>query len=243
MTVPKNNYRAITRALNAKSNPGKAIFLKRFFKTGKGEYGHGDRFIGVTVPEQRAIAKNYLDLELTTLDRLLDSSIHEYRLTALLILTYQFKKGSDTTRRNIYRHYLTKTDRINNWDLVDASARDIVGEYLLLHPEKKKILHTLVRSHNLWERRIAIVATFACIRAGQFDDTLKLSKLLMTDTHDLIHKAVGWMLREVGKRNKQTLLGFLDAYAGVMPRTALRYALEHCTPEEKSYYMKFRGGA
>ncbi len=236
------SYRSITDKLKRAGDPAKAVFLKRFFKTTKGEYGYGDRFIGVTVPEQRAIAKTHLDLDSKTLDRLLDSPIHEYRLTALLILTYQFKKGNEDMKQKIYRYYLAKTSRINNWDLVDASARNIIGEYLLLHPEEKKILYTLVRSRNLWERRIAIVATFAGIRAGQFDDTLKLSELLMTDTHDLIHKAVGWMLREVGKRNKRALLDFLKAYAHTMPRTTLRYALERCTPEEKTYYMKLERG-
>lgn len=231
------SYREITRKLKKESNPVKAAILARFFKTKKGEYGYGDRFIGVTVPTQRTIARAHLDTELRTIEQLLESATHEYRLTALLILTYQFKKGDHAKKQQIYQYYLKKTERINNWDLVDTSAHTIVGEYLLLHPTHKKILYTLARSKNIWKRRIAIVATHAFIRAGQFDETIHLSRLLLADNHDLIHKAVGWMLREVGKRHKQTLLEFLNTYGASMPRTSLRYALEHCTPKEKAYFM------
>lgn len=233
-------YKRVEKALKRAGNPEKAVFLKRFFKTEKGQYGYGDEFIGVTVPVQRSIARMYIDTPENALTFLLASKIHEYRLTALIILVYQFNRGNPLTRKKIYSYYLSKTKRINNWDLVDASARDIVGEYLLDHPIEKKILYTLAKSENLWERRIAIVATWAFIRKNQFEDTLKLSKLLLTNTHDLMHKAVGWMLREVGKRDRSTLTNFLDTHASEMPRTALRYALEHYPKKDRIRYMNMK---
>ncbi|HRH23020.1 MAG TPA: DNA alkylation repair protein [Candidatus Magasanikbacteria bacterium] len=233
-------YKRIEKALKRAGNPEKAVFLKRFFKTGKGQYGYGDEFIGVTVPVQRSIARMYIDTPETALSFLLASKIHEYRLTALIILVYQFNRANPLVRKKIYNYYLSKTPRINNWDLVDASARDIVGEYLLDHPIQKTILYKLVKSENLWERRIAIVATWSFIRKNQFEDTLKLSQLLLKDTQDLIHKAVGWMLREVGKRDRLVLSNFLDAHAPEMPRTSLRYAIEHTTQKERLRYMNMR---
>ncbi len=236
-------YKRIEKALQKAGNREKAVFLKRFFKTEKGQYGHGDEFIGVTVPVQRSIARMYIDTPEDDLTFLLASKIHEYRLTALIILVYQFNRGNPLTRKKIYTYYLSKTKRINNWDLVDASARDIVGEYLLDHPIEKTILYKLAQSENLWERRIAIVATWAFIRKNQFADTLKLSRMLLTDTHDLIHKAVGWMLREVGKRDRGTLVEFLHSHAPQMPRTALRYAIEHFPKKERTHYMHMRDEA
>ncbi len=239
-TTEHISYKRIEKALQKAGNKEKAVFLKRFFKTEKGQYGYGDEFIGVTVPVQRSIARMYIDTPEPDLTFLLASKIHEYRLTALIILVYQFNRGNPLTRKKIYSYYLSKTKRINNWDLVDASARDIVGEYLLDHPIEKKILHKLVKSENLWERRIAIVATWAFIRKNQYEDTLRLSRLLLTDTHDLIHKAVGWMLREVGKRDRESLVLFLNAHAHEMPRTALRYALEHFTKKDRIRYMNMK---
>lgn len=232
------SYTAITRALRAAGNETKVVILKRFFKTGKGEYGYGDRFIGVTVPEQRAIARQYRTLDERSLTRLLTSPIHEYRLTALIILVDQFARGESDTKTHLYQYYLSHTTHINNWDLVDTSAHHIVGEYTLLHPSKRQTRYELARSPHLWEQRIAIVSTLADIRAGHYDDTLKISKMLLAHPHDLIHKAVGWMLREVGKRDRKILLNFLTIHATHMPRTALRYALEHCTDEEKHYFMR-----
>lgn len=239
-TTEHTAYKRIEKALQKAGNKEKAVFLKRFFKTEKGQYGYGDEFIGVTVPVQRSIARMYIDAPESDLTFLLASKIHEYRLTALIILVYQFNRGNPLTRKKIYTYYLSKTKRINNWDLVDASARDIVGEYLLDHPIEKKILHKLAKSENLWERRIAIVATWAFIRNNQFQNTLQLSELLFTDTHDLIHKAVGWMLREVGKRDCETLIGFLNVHAHEMPRTALRYAIEHFPKKDRIRYMNMK---
>ncbi len=239
-TTEHTAYKRIEKALQKAGNKEKAVFLKRFFKTDKGQYGYGDEFIGVTVPAQRSIARMYIDTPENALTFLLASKIHEYRLTALIILVYQFNRGNPLIRKKIYSYYLSKTKRINNWDLVDASARDIVGGYLLDHPIEKTILHKLAQSENLWERRIAIVATWAFIRNNQFQDTLKISKVLLMDTEDLIHKAVGWMLREVGKRDRSVLAHFLDTHAHEMPRTALRYALEHFPKKDRIRYMNMK---
>ncbi len=233
-----NAYTLITRELTQLRDPHKAAFLKRFFKTGRGDYAEGDKFLGITVPDQRVVARAYRHLDRSSLDRLLQHPIHEYRLTALVILVYQFRHGDETTKTDIFNYYLSRTAHINNWDLVDLSARDIVGEYVHIHPNKKKILYRLVRSSCIWERRIAIVSTWALIKNHHFDDTLTLSTMLLTDTHDLIHKAVGWMLREVGKRDTQVLFTFLDTYAARMPRTALRYAIEHFSPSRRKHYMQ-----
>lgn len=210
----------------------------RFFKTGKGEYGEGDVFAGLTVPESRTIAKNYYDLDRTSLEKLLTSKIHEERLIALIILIKQFEKSTASQQKNIFNFYLAHAAWINNWDLVDMSAPNIVGAYLLNKP--KRLLLKLVKSKLLWERRIAIVATFTFIRANDYAMTLLLAEKLLLDTHDLIHKSVGWMLREVGKRSPKTLTQFLNKHAARMPRTMLRYALERLAPEQKMYFMKMK---
>lgn len=229
----------VQKALKDKSDPHKAKECARFFKTGPGQYGDGDLFWGLTVPEQRQIAKQYLNLPLQEIQILLNNKIHEQRLTALHILVYQFVKTDEKTRKKIYHFYLKNTKRINNWDLVDTSARDIIGEYLITRPLERKILYHLVKSKNLWERRIAIIASFAFIRQNDFADTLKLSELLLSDKEDLMHKAVGWMLREVGKRDITILTMFLQKHKTQMPRTTLRYAIEHFPPEiRKSYLAK-----
>lgn len=219
--------------------PEKAAHLSRFFKTGPGEYGEGDCFLGLPVPLTRSVAKSHLDASFDDLQLLLNSPWHEARLCALLILAERFKrkKTTDTERAAIYAFYLRNTKRCNNWDLVDLSCPTIVGGYLLTHPDRE-ILYRLAESDCLWEQRIAIVSTQAFIRQHQFDDTIRLAKQLMTHTHDLMHKAVGWMLREIGKRDRSTLTAFLEEYAPRLPRTALRYAIEHYSEEERKRYMK-----
>lgn len=223
-------------------NPEKAAFFPYFFKTGKGEYGEGDQFLGITVPQQRAIAKKYISLAtFTDIAALLESPIHEHRLTALLILVYKNEKASDPEKKAIFDFYLEHTKGINNWDLVDASARSIVGEYLLNTESQEKtpkLLISLSHSKSLWERRIAIVATFAYIKKGIISPTLEISTLLLSDKHDLIHKACGWMLREAGKKDVEALIEFLEKYKSTMPRTMLRYAIERMDKETKMELMK-----
>lgn len=204
-----------------------------FFKTGKGQYGEGDKFLGITVPDTRTIAKKYKDLPFADVSTLLQSEWHEERLTALLILVHNFERGND--QEKIVEFYLQNTQRVNNWDLVDLSADKIVGAWLF--DKDKSILYDLAKSTNLWERRIAIMSTFYFIRHNQFEDTLKIAELLLHDPHDLIHKAVGWMLREIGKRNQDVEETFLKKHYKTMPRTMLRYAIEKFSKEKRDYYM------
>lgn len=214
-------------------NPEKARALQRFFKTGKGEYGEGDIFLGIVVPEQRVVAKKYPDLSLNDLQELLNSKIHEYRLTALFILVAKYKKTEN--KKEIVDFYLKNTRNINNWDLVDLSAPKILGEYLI--DRDRKILYKLARSKNLWERRISILATFIFIKDGDFSDSLKTAEILIKDDHDLIHKAVGWMLREVGKRDLKTEEIFLKKYYKRMPRVMLRYAIEKFPDSKRRRFL------
>lgn len=214
----------------------RAKVSRLFFKTGPGQYGEGDVFVGLTVPQMRSISKKYLDLKFTNLQTLLDSKIHEERFISLTILSEQYSKSPDAVKKQIVNFYLKNSQKINNWDLVDTSAPYILGKYLLNKP--KAILYKLASSNNLWEKRIAIVATQELIRNNQFADTLKISEILLKDTHDLIHKAVGWMLREVGKRDLKSELKFLDKFYLRMPRTALRYAIERFPSKLKAHYMK-----
>jgi 3-methyladenine DNA glycosylase AlkD len=207
-----------------------------FFKTGPGEYGEGDRFLGIKVPELRKLAKEYQAIPLTEATQLLQSSIHEERLLALFILVRAFSKGDEPTQEEIYHIYLHNTQYINNWDLVDASAEHIVGAFL--QKKSKKSLSELTRSGNLWERRIAIMATFHFIKGGEFTETLKIARMLLSDTEDLIHKAVGWMLREVGKRDLATEEHFLKKHYKKMPRTMLRYAIERFPEPKRQRYLK-----
>ena len=226
-------------ALHEATNPEKAAFFPRFFKAGPGEYAEGDKFLGVTVPQQRLLAKQYEDLSLADIATLLTSEWHEERLTALFILVGQYKRGDDANKKAIYDLYLSHTKYINNWDLVDSSSEHIVGAYLENHPEMLKVLTGLAASELLWDRRIAMLATFAYIKKGRADEAIIVAEQLLYDKHDLIQKAVGWMLREIGKRVDHALLTqFLDEYAATMPRTTLRYALEHFAPERKLYYMQ-----
>jgi len=216
-------------------NPSYAEFLQRFFKTGEGQYGEGDVFIGLRVPQSRKVAKQFIDLSLREIEYLLESPIHEHRLVALIILTLQIKRANVDKAKDIYELYLRRTARVNNWDLVDVSCRDIVGRYLF--DKSRKPLYDLANSTNLWERRIAIVSTWWFIRELQLDDTFKISKILLHDSEDLIQKAVGWMLREAGKKNEGLLIEFLESYASSMPRTMLRYSVERLSISDKSRFM------
>lgn len=209
--------------------------LARFFKTGKGQYGEGDVFLGIKVPVQRQVAAKFKDLDLDELEELLYSGYHEMRLTALIILANQFKKADENLRGKIFKLYLGNTKWINNWDLVDLSAHYIVGAYLLDKP--REILYKLAGSKLLWERRIAVISTFAFIRNGEYEDSKNLCEILAGDKHDLIHKACGWMLREIGKKDEKVLLEFLDKNTLKLPRTCLRYAIERLGEERRKYYL------
>ncbi len=218
------------------ANPEKAQLLSRFFKTGKGEYGEGDVFVGVVVPDSRKIAVKYKDLPLSEVATLLQSKVHEERLIALLILVHKFGKGDDSIKKKICEFYLSHTNSINNWDLVDLSADKIVGEYL--KTRERSILVKLARSESIWERRISMLATFAFIKNGEYKDTFIVADILLQDKHDLIQKAVGWMLREVGKRvSEEALVEFLQSRYKTMPRTALRYAIERFSDEKRKKYL------
>ena len=223
--------------LEKASTPEKRDFLPHFFKTGKGGYGEGDKFIGVIVPDIRKIAKANKSLPSNELTDLLNNEYHECRMCALFILVEKFKKANEPDRKQIVDFYLAHSHRINNWDLVDLSSKDILGEYLI-DKEDRKILYKLAKSELLWDQRIAVIATFAFIKKGDFTDIINLSEQFLSHKHDLMHKAVGWMLREAGKRDKTVLINFLNKHHKVMPRTMLRYSLEKLTAEEKAYYMK-----
>jgi len=222
----------IKKELQSKANKEKAKIYQGFFKTKKGEYGEGDVFLGLTVPEQRGIAKKYSNIELSDLNILLKSKIHEERLTALLILVDKYKKDKE----NIFNFYLKNLNYVNNWDLVDLTSNRVVGDFLL--NKEKDVLYKLAKSDNLWERRVAIVSTFEFIKNNQFEDTLKISEILLKDKHDLIHKAVGWMLREVGKKDLKKEEEFLNKHYKEMPRTMLRYAIEKFEENKRNFYMK-----
>lgn len=217
------------------SNSEIAEHSRRFFKTGSGEYGEGDKFLGIRVPAIRDLVKNCGAIQIENIQRLLKSPFHEERLCALLLLVRQFGKGDADQKSVIYHLYLASTQYINNWDLVDSSAGQIVGQYL--ETRDRNILYELARSRSIWERRIAIISTFHFIRKFQFDDTLKLTSLLLNDNEDLIHKAVGWMLREVGKRDILAEATFLQAHYRNMPRTMLRYAIEKFPKETRKLYL------
>ena len=217
-------------------NPAQAKVLQRFFKTGKGEYGEGDLFRGIKIPVLRKLAKKYQDVPRAAVQALLTSKLHEDRMLALLILMALYAKADDAGRKNIYAMYLRNTRYINNWDLVDATAHHIAGHYLM--DKTREPLYRLARSEMLWERRIAIIATFHYIRQNRFDDTLKIAGMLISDPHDLMHKAVGWMLREVGKRDLQAEEQFLKTNYRQMPRTMLRYAIERFPEAKRREYLE-----
>lgn len=227
--------KSVKKFLQKKRNKEKAIFLLRFFKTQKGQYGEGDIFWGITVPEQRKIAQQFKEISLSQIQELLNDQIHECRLTGLLILIEKFKKSEPIEQAKIFKLYLKNYQNINNWDLVDLSAPAIVGNYLL--DKDRKILYDLAKSNNLWKKRIAIVATYAFIKNKDIEDTFKIAKILLNDSHDLIHKAVGWMLREAGKRNKEKEIDFLKKYALKMPRMMLRYSIEKFSDSERKKFL------
>lgn len=208
-----------------------------FFKTGKGEYGEGDKFVGVSGMDQRKLAKKYYkDISFSQIAPWLKNPIHEYRQVALLILVYKYQKGSEVLKKKIFNYYIKNTKHINNWDLVDITAPHIVGDYLL--DKKRDVLYKFARSKDLWKKRIAIIATFAFIREKDFKDALKIAKILLHDKHDLIHKAVGWMLREVGNRDIKAEERFLKQHYKVMPRTMLRYAIEKFSEKKRLRWLK-----
>ncbi|MBF1618044.1 DNA alkylation repair protein [Prevotella sp.] len=232
----KQITKTITSELQALSNAEKREIFPRFFKAGKGEYGEGDRFLGVTVPNIRAIAKLHKDISIEEIRELIQSEWHEVRLCALIIMVEKSKKKDEALRKELFNLYLSQTKRINNWDLVDLSCRFIIGEYLL--DKSRDILYHLAQSPLLWDNRIAIVSTYAFIRKGQLEDTYALSDLMMHHPHDLMHKAIGWMLRESGKRNPERLYDYVMSHRADMPRTMLRYAIEKFSPKERAILMK-----
>ncbi|OQY04272.1 MAG: DNA alkylation repair protein [Desulfobacteraceae bacterium 4572_123] len=225
----------LSKTLKNLADPAIAEHSQRFFKTGKGEYGEGDKFLGIRVPVLRKQVKKYKDMPLDEIQSLLKSSLHEERLCALFLLIHKFTLGDAAEKAIIYQLYLGNTGYINNWDLVDSSAHLIVGVYL--EDKNKQPIYDLVRSDNLWERRIAIISTLHFIRKHQFDEALDLSKQLLTDKEDLIHKAVGWMLREIGKRDLHVEECFLKAHYRQMPRTMLRYAIEKFPEQKRKKYL------
>jgi 3-methyladenine DNA glycosylase AlkD len=226
------------RRLRELANPDDAVFLQRFFKTGPGDYGEGDQFLGIRVPTIRRLARELHGLSLDDIESLMHEPWHEARHLALVALVDAYTRGSPGERDAIAKLYLRNTRWINNWDLVDVSAAGIVGAHLMTR--SRRPLDRLARSPNVWERRIAIVSTHHFIKAGQVGDTLRIAERLMADSHDLIHKAVGWMLREVGERDRHALEGFLDLHAHEMPRTMLRYSTEKLSPVDRQRFMNAR---
>jgi 3-methyladenine DNA glycosylase AlkD len=226
----------LQRELSDAADPERARNLAWFFKTGKGQYGEGDVFCGITVPTMRKLAKRYTHLKLTDVKKLLSSRVHEHRFTALEILVFQYEVGDRAARQKMFDFYLQHTRHINNWDLVDTSAPYIVGEHLV--SRSRRILYSLAKSPSLWERRIAMVATMTLIRRDDLEDAFAIAELLLGDEHDLIHKAVGWMLREAGKRSTPALMDFLERNYSAMPRTALRYAIERLPEPQRKRILK-----
>lgn len=232
----QNSLSHVRKELYSHTNKKQAQILRRFFKTGKGEYAQGDKFLGIKVPVVRRIAKAHQFLELSSTIKLLHSPFHEERFLGLLILIFYYNRGSEENKKKAYELYLASTRYINNWDLVDVTAKFIVGAFLW--DKGRHVLDKLARSEYLWDRRIAILATFHFIEKGEFSDTLRIAKTLLADPHDLIHKAVGWMLREVGKRDLKVEEDFLKDHYRVMPRTMLRYAIERFPEKKRQAYLR-----
>ena len=229
------SLKSLTKDIKKLADPKRATSSQWFFKTGKGQYGYGDQFVGLNSATQRLLAKKYSHLGFREIETLLKSKIHEERQIGFLILVIQFNRGEQSQKTRIYKFYLDHIDRVNNWDLVDLSADKILGAYLLGKPTG--ILNKLARSQNLWERRVAIIATYHFIKQNQFAKTLEIAEILLQDKHDLIHKAVGWMLREVGNRSLPTEIKFLKKHYKIMPRTMLRYAIEKFPEKQRKFYM------
>jgi 3-methyladenine DNA glycosylase AlkD len=224
--------------LYALKNNEKAKGVARFFKCGKGEYGEGDLFLGITVPRLRRIAKKYQNLPLPEVRKLIENKYHEVRLVGFLMLVSLFEKADRGTQKAIYSFYIMERKWINNWDLVDITTPKIIGVYLLENKAQRKILYRFIKSKNVWERRMAVLATFAFLKEGDFKDALCVGENLLSDKHDLIHKAVGWMLREVGKRDRIVLEMFLTSHISRMPRTTLRYAIERFSQTQRKKYLE-----
>src|SRR3989344_7834319 len=225
----------LIKDLQKAKNLEQAKLLQRFFKTGKGEYGEGDVFLGIKVPATREIAKKYTGLNIKNIEMLLKSKIHEYRLAGLLILVEKFNKADERGKGDIFNFYLKNTKNINNWDLVDLSAPSIIGEFLV--DKSKNVLYKLAESKSLWERRISVISTFAFIKKNKFQDTFRISQALLKDEHDLMHKAVGWMLRETGKRDQELLERFLRKNYKEMLRTMLRYSIQKFPEKLRKKYL------
>ena len=233
-----NKASDVVKELECLKNSEKIKVFKRFFKTNEGEYGYGDMFWGISVPQVRGISKRYfLDISFDEIKVLINHRIHEIRLAGYLILTYQYEKSENERRKDIFDFYLNNLSGCNNWDLVDLSCYKIVGEYVLRNKEKRKILYKLSKSKNLWQQRISIVSTYPMIKRKEFEDTLNISKLLLSHKHDLIHKAVGWMLREVGKQDMNVLRKFLNENINTIPRTTLRCSIERMNESERKGYL------
>ncbi len=229
------NLREFKKRIKTESNKQQAKSLQWFFKTGVGEYGEGDVFAGIKVPVQRKIAKEFKNLNFDDIRELIDSKIHEERMIGLLVLQGKYEQGDEKEKEKVFKFYIRNRKGINNWDLVDISAPKIVGEHLL--ERDKKLLYEFARSKNLWERRIAVISTFTFIRAGKFETTFKIAEILLDDDHDLIHKAVGWMLREIGKKDLNAEEKFLKPRYKKMPRTMLRYAIEKFPEVKRKKYL------
>lgn len=228
----------LNKELKKLSDPVRAEHSKGYFKTGKGEYGEGDVFIGLTMGQQRQLAKGYNDFSIANIQKLLDSKIHEKRMIGLVIMVNRFNKADEKDRKFLFDFYLRNAKKVNNWDLVDISCPYLVGKYLVNKRKERKILYGLAKSKNLWEKRISIVSTSAFIRKGQLDDAFKISKMFLSDKHDLMHKAVGWMLREAGKKDINQLKKFLkDNYKNI-PRTTLRYSIERFEETERKMFLE-----
>lgn len=235
----KERAQDLCEALELLSNPNNAQILGRFFKTGKGEYGEGDQFWGVKVPELRKVAKAFIHLPLEEIQLLIEHPVHEVRACGFMILVYQYEKLKKEQDRQVYvDYYLKNARKANNWDLVDNSAPKILGRWL--RDKERTVLYQLAESDSLWEQRIAIVATWTIIREDQYEDTFALAVQLIDHPHDLIRKAVGWMLREIGKRDREALTHFLEEYASRLSRTSLRYSIEHYSPDERKRYMDMK---
>jgi|TARA_Y100000031_G_scaffold156411_1_gene210846 3-methyladenine DNA glycosylase AlkD len=226
----------LKKELKQVADPARARHESRYFKTGKGEYGEGDIFLGIKTAYKRKLAKKYSQLSLKDVEYLISSKFHDYRFIALVILINKYQKGDKQEKKQIFNFYLKNTQHINNWDLVDISAPNIIGDYLL--DKDRKILYKLVKSKSLWERRISVLATFRFIKENQFKDALKISEILLNDKHDLIHKAVGWMLRQVGKKDQMEEEKFLLKHYQKMPRIMLRYAIERFKENKRQFYLK-----
>lgn len=233
-----HQYIALTTELKKMADPKRAEKLQHFFKTGKGEYGEGDVFLGLRVPQVRKLAKYYRELNHGEIKKLMASKYHEFRMVGLFIMLFQFQKGDAQLQKQIVHLYLSLTDRINNWDLVDCSAAYILGEYYLMR--SRKPLYTLARSKNLWEKRMSIISTHRFIKEGDIDDAMALCEKHVHHEHDLMHKAVGWTLRIIGDKSTRMLEAFLREHIQTIPRTALRYAIEHMDEEKRQHYLKMK---